>query len=217
MTKNPKLFAFWSPKGGTGKTTLSTQVAILGAIEGKTVAFYDLDPQGSATHYFSQLKAGIDKPAHILNRGDYDAGNVPEGTDIVILDCPPSAEFIPPASFTVIAPTSASGLDLHAFLPSLELFKGKNIIRVINKFSLVRNADKELLAALDPCAVVGVTTAFVYVMSNGESIFKTSASNAIKGARQIRYLAACANKGRTETMTSQIYNAIGNGTHHAPS
>lgn len=56
--------ALYNIKGGVGKTAGCVNLAYLAAEEGKKVLIWDLDPQGSASFYFSveaKLKGGIKK------------------------------------------------------------------------------------------------------------------------------------------------------------
>ncbi len=56
--------ALYNIKGGVGKTAGCVNLAYLAAEEGKKVLIWDLDPQGSASFYFSidaKLKGGVKK------------------------------------------------------------------------------------------------------------------------------------------------------------
>lgn len=56
--------ALYNIKGGVGKTAGCVNLAYLAAAEGKKVLIWDLDPQGSASFYFSieaRLKGGLKK------------------------------------------------------------------------------------------------------------------------------------------------------------
>lgn len=56
--------ALYNIKGGVGKTAGCVNLAYLAAEEGKKVLLWDLDPQGSASFYFSidaRLKGGVKK------------------------------------------------------------------------------------------------------------------------------------------------------------
>jgi len=44
-----KKIAILGQKGGSGKTTIATALAVRAGKDGKSVALFDLDPQGSAT------------------------------------------------------------------------------------------------------------------------------------------------------------------------
>ena len=46
-----KTLAIISQKGGVGKTTIATALAVAAEAEGKSVAVFDLDPQASASFW----------------------------------------------------------------------------------------------------------------------------------------------------------------------
>jgi chromosome partitioning protein len=46
-----KIITLTTQKGGTGKTTLATSLAVAAMEAGETVAAFDLDPQGSLARW----------------------------------------------------------------------------------------------------------------------------------------------------------------------
>ena len=56
-----------NPKGGSGKSTIATNLAAYYAWSGRTVALMDHDPQGSSMRWLRQRPA--DLPAHPRHRG----------------------------------------------------------------------------------------------------------------------------------------------------
>jgi len=89
-----KTLAVVCQKGGAGKTTLSTALAVAAQRKGQQVALFDLDPQASATFWFELREddspAVIDcKPVLLPRRLE----QVREaGCDLAIIDTPPIAK-----------------------------------------------------------------------------------------------------------------------------
>ena len=46
-----------TPKGGSGKSTLSRELAVALSMEGRQVGLMDLDPQGTTTGWYSRREA----------------------------------------------------------------------------------------------------------------------------------------------------------------
>lgn len=103
-----KLVALVSQKGGSGKTTVTMQLAAGLILRGYRVAIGDLDPQESASRWAESAPDEAPFPGQVLRVG----GNAEEmaralrpvarQVDFVILDCPPSIEH----------PNTTSALDL---------------------------------------------------------------------------------------------------------
>lgn len=205
MTTKKHLLAFYSPKGGSGKTTISTQCAASATRAGKVVAFYDLDQQKSATFYLSKLPERF-KPKYIL----HDINEAPpDDSTHIMLDCAPNVDFIPPKEFTIIAPTLTNSLDLHAYRKIFELEQmGYNVIRVINKFSLITSTDKDIKEQLDPCILLSVNAAVTYAMNNGLTLWNNSYSNPVRARNQFNYLISRIIEGSAETLTLDEFNKI---------
>ena len=83
-----KVLSILSQKGGVGKTTLTTSLAVAAESDGKTVAVVDLDPQATAT--FWKDTRGKDTPAVVsiqpIRLPVVLKAAAEQGTDIVIID-----------------------------------------------------------------------------------------------------------------------------------
>jgi chromosome partitioning protein len=122
-----KVLALISQKGGVGKTTLATALAVCAEGEGKGTAVFDLDPQASAAFWKdtrqAETPAVIALPsarlAHMLKAA------AEAGTELAIIDTPPFAKDIAfeaaqIADF-ILVPTRPAVLDVMAMTKTLEL------------------------------------------------------------------------------------------------
>ena len=104
-------------KGGSGKTTVATNLAGYYAAEGAKVVLADFDPQGSSIDW---LRA---RPASAARIGAVDAAagplRVPRSTDVVIMDAPSrthgdSLVSLLRKAHTAIVPVVPSPVDIRA-------------------------------------------------------------------------------------------------------
>ena len=84
-----KIIAFYSMKGGVGKTAAAVNIAYLAAQNGKPALLCDLDPQGSATFYF-RIRAGGKHSSKTLIKGGKKIDKNIKETDYEGLDLLPS-------------------------------------------------------------------------------------------------------------------------------
>ena len=73
-----RIWSFVQQKGGSGKSTICTNLAVCGEEEGETVLIVDLDPQSSATLWHSER--GTNKPLVLDGQPD-------KLTDIIASRC----------------------------------------------------------------------------------------------------------------------------------
>src|SRR3954453_21675645 len=89
-----KVLSLISQKGGVGKTTLATALAVAATQDGKRVVMMDLDPQASAPFWMDTRKdealAVTSIPASRLAHVLAAAGDA--GADLAIVDTPPFAK-----------------------------------------------------------------------------------------------------------------------------
>ncbi|MGI9400055.1 MAG: AAA family ATPase, partial [Rhizobiaceae bacterium] len=123
-------------KGGSGKTTLSLNLAAALSANGRTVAILDTDPQGSLGRWFmSRCERRGDETPDLGFRtasawgARYEARELAKNYDYVLIDTPPKMGVDGRPAIEVadliIVPVSPSPLDLWATEPTLELAKGE--------------------------------------------------------------------------------------------
>ena len=127
-----KVIAFSNQKGGSGKSTLSANLAVLWSNSGYKVAVIDSDPQKSLTYWLSERKKYYGAGDIGINFYNFDIRNLTEEVkkikrkyDFIIIDSPPAITFetlqIIKASNGVFVPVQPSPLDLMATLPFLQI------------------------------------------------------------------------------------------------
>jgi chromosome partitioning protein len=119
-------------KGGAGKTTLATQLAVVWAKCGARVAALDIDPQGSFSAWVELRRArlgakaiGFDFAALPGWRAAQWVDDRLGGVDLVLIDAPPHAEtearIAVRAAGLVVVPVQPSPLDLWATAETLKM------------------------------------------------------------------------------------------------
>ena len=127
-----KVITFSNQKGGSGKSTLSANLAVLWSNSGYKVAVIDADPQKSLTYWLSERKKYYGDDDIGINFYNFDIRNLTEEVkkikrkyDFIIIDSPPAITFetlqIIKASNGVFVPVQPSPLDLMATLPFLKI------------------------------------------------------------------------------------------------
>lgn len=120
-----KIIAVCNQKGGSGKTTLSMQLAGTLAKKKKKVLVVDADPQGTATRWAASAEDENPFPASVVGlsaaseKVHREVKKFINDYDFIIIDCPPAADSPVPQSALLIAdlalvPIIPSPLDLWA-------------------------------------------------------------------------------------------------------
>lgn len=114
-----------NPKGGSGKTTIATNLAAHYAVAGRNPALMDLDPQGSSTRWLAKRDprnpaihgiAAFERSTAVTRSWQL---RVPSECDIVVVDTP--AAFDPQrlpeitrGADAILVPVMPSDIDIHA-------------------------------------------------------------------------------------------------------
>ena len=95
-----KVIAFSNQKGGSGKSTLSANIAVLWSNSGYKVAVIDADAQKSLTYWLGERKKYYGDDDIGIDHYDFDIRNLSEEIkqikrkyDFIIIDSPPSITF----------------------------------------------------------------------------------------------------------------------------
>lgn len=188
-----KIIALLNEKGGTGKSTLSQNIAVCLHRQGKRVILVDADPQGTTRDWRSASPENANLPNVIaLDRPEMLAALKSIDADIAIIDTPAKAEKMTAsvirfadAALIVIQP---SGADIWASAAAVRLIQqkidvgGKIIAAFLaNRVSGSSNISKEVLTGewneygieqLD--STVGNRVAFAQALTDGLSIYDTA-------------------------------------------
>ena len=164
--------AFWSPKGGVGKTTLALNFAAAAYYAGHKVIVCDLDPQQSSADVFSENHLPFSVVANMPQ--------VMPNVDFLICDYAPSVENLPREE-TIILPMRASILDLKAVGRSSRLVRDKRVIKCVNAVD-TRRQDERLIAMklyAEGAQLIKDRSIYVRSLGKGQTVFQQN----VYGAR----------------------------------
>lgn len=183
-------------KGGSGKTTLATQLAGLLAGRGQRVVLADMDRQQSAARWLARRPAGFPKIAGWTPEADRTALKTFD-PQWVVYDSPAGLRADKLADLTkrvdlVVVPVAASVFDLDASLDFLDaLAEQKPVRKGASRIALVANrVDPQTLAARDldnflaafdlpVLAQLHAAQVYVHCAASGASLFDLPRSRAM--------------------------------------
>lgn len=140
-----------NPKGGSGKTTVASNLAACYAVNGQRPALMDLDPQGSSMRWLRKRPeqspaihgiAGFERSAAVTRSWQL---RIPAECNAVIVDTPAAIE---PHSFAeitrgadaVLVPVMPSEIDIHATAKCIaDLLLVAKIRRSDNRIGIIAN------------------------------------------------------------------------------
>ncbi len=135
-----KVVTIAQQKGGSGKTTLAANLAVMLARAGRSVALLDTDPQGSLGRWFiTRAEAGRTDGMTLATASawgvGYEVAKLRDAADTVIIDTPPKADSdLRPAlraADLVLVPVAASQLDLWATEGVLDLCTREGVAALV--------------------------------------------------------------------------------------
>lgn len=157
-----KVLAVVCRKGGVGKTTVSTHIAVQAEKLGLVTAILDLDPQGSSATWGDHRGEGTQPavipaqasrlPLLLKRAADQDA-------DLIILDTPPYADVTlaeaAEKADAILIPIRPSPIDMDALPASLKLAKasGKPFYVLLNAAPVQGSEVAEARAALEQAGI----------------------------------------------------------------
>ena len=129
-----KIIDFSNQKGGSGKTTLSANLAVLWSNSQYKVAVIDADAQKSLTYwlearkkYYGNEEIGIDSYLFDSRNISEDVKKIKRKYDFIIIDSPQSITYetiqIVKSCDKIFVPVQPSPVDLMASIPFLNLAK----------------------------------------------------------------------------------------------
>ncbi len=140
-----------NPKGGSGKTTIATNLASYFASQQQRPVLMDFDPQGSSVRWVRKRQAA-QPPIHIIAAFEKDSRTtrsfqlrVPVGSTHVILDTPAAVEprLLPELTREarkIIVPVLPSDIDIHACSRCIrDLLLVAKVRREDNRIGVVAN------------------------------------------------------------------------------
>ena len=193
-----------NPKGGSGKSTLVTNLAGMLASRGQRVAVMDCDPQGSSVRWLSRRDPARE-PIHGIAAYEHDAAvtrsfqrRVPAEVRCLVVDTPAALRVQDLAAFTrgahaILVPVLPSAIDIHAVTKLIEkLLLVAKVSRRMGRLGVIANRVREntvsfrklkiFLDRLDISTVCQLRDSqnYVYAAEHGMSIHELQPSRARK-------------------------------------
>jgi chromosome partitioning protein len=140
-----------NPKGGSGKTTIASNLAACFAVGGRRPALMDLDPQGSSMRWLRKRPednalihgiAGFERSAAVTRSWQL---RVPSECGVVIIDTPAAIEpqalpELTRGADAVLVPVMPSEIDIHATAKCIaDLLLVAKIRRSENRIGIIAN------------------------------------------------------------------------------
>lgn len=199
-----KILTLLSQKGGSGKTTLSLNLAIAATLKGHSVVVIDLDPQQSAARWvrLRTAEAPVILPGHAPNLTALVERARDGGADLVIIDTAPKSESAALAAAKladlVLIPCQPSDLDAVADSVNIAALAKVPAAFVLNNCrassSLADQAEEALrdYRLVHAPVRIGNRVAFVKSLTEGQGVLEYEPSGA--AAREIKALYAAVAK-----------------------
>lgn len=171
-----KLVATWAPKGGTGKTTMTLNVAAAAVRRGLKPLVICRDPQGSAL-LFSQEGA---LPFPVI---ESIPDKKPKGIDLVLFDCV-AADWSLPGQNVIMMPTLPTRDSHRVYLGAKAQAEksNKTVVPILNRLNSSRADERNAATAMKRGGgfTVADSTAFGRAAADWTTIFDDRLSKAYK-------------------------------------
>jgi len=209
-----RVIAVVCQKGGTGKTTIATELAVLAANEGLATVVMDIDPQASATIWADDRNGEPPQvvPAQAPRLSVMLAAAEKQGAEVVVIDTGPSADSAglaaARAADIVLVPAKCTIRDLKALGPTIrsiaDSVPGKRVVIVLSMVpvngSVTREAIRYLEAArIEVCPVrLHQRAAYYNGLGAGRSSVEWEPSGKAAGEARRLWKWVCAQAGISE-------------------
>ena len=200
-----KTIALINEKGGSGKSTIATNLATALHRKGKRVVLIDADPQGTATDWRAASPEGADLP-EVLAVGkpqELDAALRGLVADFVVIDTPARASYLAAAvvrvSDVALIVLQPSGADVWASAATVKLIQSRldaggqiDAAFLVNRAvantklaKIIKDGDWNGYGFDQLTSTVGNRTAFAQALSDGVSVFDLSDTAAQSEINQV--------------------------------
>lgn len=186
-----KIIATLNEKGGTGKSTIATNLATALHRQGKRVVLIDADPQGTASDWREASPEGADLPpvVTVSRPQDLDAALRGLDADFVLIDTPAKASQIAAAvvrlSNIALIVLQPSGADVWASAATVKLIKSRmdaggeiDAAFLVNRAAAntklskaIRDGEWNEYGIDQMTATVGNRVSFAIALTEGVSVF----------------------------------------------